>query len=269
MVWQEALNRLLDPLDSALAACTWVPPAGDGVCETCHAAAPAGRRRCFSCFRTTAQVSSPAAAVVPISLYRTGDDLWHALRHYKDGRASERGRLRRDLSRLLSRFLRRHLACVAPGAPPTWRITAVPPTRRRARRRPVEGLIRRSRWLRRRYVRTLRTVRAPGHRQASDRAFQVIADVAGMELILVDDTYTTGASVQSATSALRLAGATVVGVVVIGRVVNPDVHPGEARLWAEARRRKFRMDQCCLEGQAEPAAARIPFFGALDPEISR
>jgi len=248
MDWRNELRRLVDPLDAPLAACTWVPPAADGVCETCHAAAGAGRRRCFSCFRTAAQVSAPVAGVVPISLYRTGDDLWYALRHYKDGwTGAERRRLRRDLSRLLSRFLHRHLACVAPGAPASWRITAVPPTRRRARRHPVESLIRRPRWLRWRYVRTLRTVQAPGHRHASDRAFRVSRDVSGLEVILVDDTYTTGASVQSAASALRLAGATVLGVVVIGRVVNPEANAEEARLWSDARRRRFGMEQCCLE----------------------
>src|SRR5437763_6979264 len=45
--------------DSTFAACTSVPPAGDGVCEVCHAATRRGRRRCFACFRTSAQVTMP------------------------------------------------------------------------------------------------------------------------------------------------------------------------------------------------------------------
>jgi predicted amidophosphoribosyltransferase len=263
MTWHEALHRLIDPLDSVAAACTWVPPAGEGVCVTCHASAPTGRERCFSCFRTMAQVSAPVPAVVPISLYRTGDDLWHALRHYKDGRnATERRRLRRDLARLLSRFLRHHLACVAPGAPATWLITCVPPTRRRSflpfQPRPVESLIRRSWWLRRRYRRTLSNRDAPEHRQSSDAAFAVTREVRGLELILVDDTYTTGASVQSAASALQLAGATVLAVVVIGRVVNPEANPAEARLWAAARRQPFRLQECCRDARLAPDLAAFP-----------
>lgn len=245
MTWRE----LLWGADSVTAACTFVPPAGEGVCEVCHASTRQGRRRCFACFRTSAQVTMPAEGVVPISLYRTGDNLWHALRRYKDGRDPRlRRRLGRRLGRLLSGFLRRHLACIAPGVSPDWRITVVPPTRRRSQRHPLEKVVRRSFWLRRRYVRTLRTATRPGHNAASDTAFKVIRDVRGLPLLVVDDTFTTGASVQSATSALRLAGAQVVAVVVIGRVVNPDATPEEAELWAAATRTPWRLNRCCREG---------------------
>jgi len=61
------------------------------------------------------------------------------------------------LGRLLSGFLRRHLGCIAPGLSGDWRITVVPPTRRRPQRHPLEKVVRRSWWLRRRYTRTLRT----------------------------------------------------------------------------------------------------------------
>ncbi|MFN2592104.1 MAG: hypothetical protein ABR532_04630 [Candidatus Dormibacteria bacterium] len=235
--------------DSTAAACTFVPPAGEGVCEVCHAATRRGRRRCFACFRTSAQVTMPAEGVVPISLYRTGDHLWHALRRYKDGRdAALRRRLGRRLGRLLSAFLRRHLACIAEDVSPDWRITVVPPTRRRSQRHPLEKAVRHPRWLRRRYLRTLRTAQRPGHNAASDVAFRVVRDVAGLELVVVDDTFTTGASVQSAVSALRLAGARVVAVVVIGRVVNPDATPEEAALWTAARKTPWCLNKCCREG---------------------
>jgi predicted amidophosphoribosyltransferase len=194
-------------------------------------------------------VTLPAGTVVPIALYRTGDHLWHALRRYKDGRdAALRRRLGRELGRLLCGFLRLHLTCIAPGASSAWRITVVPPTRRRRQRHPLERVVRRSRWLRRRYVRTLRTAAPPGHNAASDTAFTVVGAVAGLELVVVDDTFTTGASVQSAVSALRLAGAEVIAVVVIGRVVNPDASPEEAALWATARRTGWRLNRCCTEG---------------------
>lgn len=241
----EAVRRLAAPLDPALAACTPVPPAAPGVCPSCHAGCRPGSRRCPTCVRTAAQVTYPAPAVVPVSLFRSGDDLWFLLRRYKDGRdAAVRRECRRRLSRLLASFLRLHAGCIAPDCP-HWLVTTVPPTHARAERRPLERVVRRSPWLRRRYVRSLEAARPPEHNEASDAAFRVIADVAGRDLIIVDDTYTTGASVHSAASALQLAGARVVGVVVLGRVVNPAV-PVERALWGQARRRPFRMADCCL-----------------------
>ncbi|TMK48013.1 MAG: hypothetical protein E6G66_10625 [Actinobacteria bacterium] len=76
----------------------------------------------------------------------------------------------------------------------------------------------------------------------------MIRDVGGLDLVVVDDTFTTGASVQSAVSALRLAGARVIAVVVIGRVVNPDANPEEAALWEAARKTPWRFNKCCREG---------------------
>jgi predicted amidophosphoribosyltransferase len=243
--WREAARALAQPLDPVLGACTAVPPAGPGVCAGCHAACRPDRVRCPTCRRTAGQVTHPVAGVVPISLFRTGDDLWYLLRRYKDGRDRlTRRRCRRGLARLLAGFLRGHLACVAPDARAGWELTVVPPTRRRAGRYPMERVIGCSPWLRRQYRRTLRTARAPGHNRADDAAFVAVGPLAGRRLLLVDDTFTTGASLQSAASALRAAGATVLGAVVIGRVVNPAI-PAEAALWAAARARRFRLDRCC------------------------
>jgi predicted amidophosphoribosyltransferase len=243
----EVFRALVEPMGGGtLTACTPVPPVGQGVCALCHASALPGRLRCGTCLRTAAQVSLAATAVTPISLYRTGDALWEVLRHYKDSFDTDlRRHLRRELSRLISQYLRFHLGCLAPHLPPGWAITTVPPTHRRVDAQPLEQAIRLAPWLRRRYVRTLRTRSAPEHNAASDRAFGVVRGVPGMDLILLDDTFTTGASVHSAVSALRLAGARVVGVVVVGRVLNPDARPGEARLWEAARSRPFDLHACC------------------------
>ena len=66
-------------------------------------------------------------------------------------------------------------------------------------------------------------------------------------MILVDDTFTSGARIQSAASALALAGANVVAAVTIGRVINPRFNDATAELWADARGTRFDFDVCCLE----------------------
>jgi hypothetical protein len=43
-----------------------------------------------------------------------------------------------------------------------------------------------------------------------------------MRILLIDDTFTSGARLQSAASALALAGATVVAAFTLGRFIRPD-----------------------------------------------
>jgi orotate phosphoribosyltransferase len=54
-------------------------------------------------------------------------------------------------------------------------------------------------------------------------------------VLLIDDTWTTGASVQSAAAALRDAGAAGVAAVVVGRRVRPEFQENERRLRAIPR----------------------------------
>jgi hypothetical protein len=91
-----------------------------------------------------------------------------------------------------------------------------------------------------------------GHRRADDLGFLVDADVDGARILLVDDTLTTGARVQSAASALQLAGGRVVATVVVGRVIRPEWSRESAALWRAARSRRFSFDTCCLERDAPP-----------------
>jgi orotate phosphoribosyltransferase len=66
-------------------------------------------------------------------------------------------------------------------------------------------------------------------------------------VLLIDNTFTTGARVQSAASALALAGADVVAAVVLGRFVRPDYSAEARQLWERQRRLGFDFDTCCLE----------------------
>ena len=65
----------------------------------------------------------------------------------------------------------------------------------------------------------------------------------GEAVLLIDDTWTTGASAQSAAASLVSAGAGTVAAVVIGRHINREWGDNDARLRALPR---FGWDTCAL-----------------------
>ena len=62
-------------------------------------------------------------------------------------------------------------------------------------------------------------------------------------MLLVDDTFTSGARAQSATSALNNAGATVAAIVPIGRVISPEYNED---FWKRQSHLVFDFDVCCV-----------------------
>ncbi len=74
--------------------------------------------------------------------------------------------------------------------------------------------------------------------------FSPTRDLAGEAILLIDDTWTTGASAQGAAGALKIAGAGRVAVLVIGRHVNPEWSDNANRL--RALPRGFDWDRCAL-----------------------
>jgi orotate phosphoribosyltransferase len=77
----------------------------------------------------------------------------------------------------------------------------------------------------------------------SDAGYQTSQDVSNIRILLVDDVYTTGARSQSAASALQLAGAIIVGIVAIGRRINPDYNDFSRRLWLAQCSQEFNFDR--------------------------
>lgn len=118
---------------------------------------------------------------------------------------------------------------------------------------PLERAIQRSPYLHGQFEPLL--VRAEGplsHRQASDRAFAVTQDLRGRRILLLDDTFTTGAALQSAASCLAQAGAKVVAAVVVGRIITPDFSPEANSLWRRMARHMFDFERCCLCANDHP-----------------
>jgi predicted amidophosphoribosyltransferase len=53
----------------------------------------------------------------------------------------------------------------------------------------------------------------------------------GKRILLIDDTLTTGAMAQSAASALSNGGATVVGILTMGRMIKPSFSETVNEYW--------------------------------------
>jgi hypothetical protein len=229
---------------------TPVPAAGPGVCARCRSGPNPGYSVCHSCRRVIDQVSRPLTSIVPISLYTLNSQLWHVLRHYKDGSGTSAELLAMQVAAIIARFTALHLPCVSTllGGEPAV-VTSVPSTRPQPRpgRHPLETAVTRVGVLAARYAPLLR--RGPAlvdHNRADDHAFVVPRRLGGERVLLFDDTLTTGARVQSAASALLLNGAAAVAAVVVGRVINPEWNENCRRIWDEARATQFSFDQCCL-----------------------
>jgi hypothetical protein len=72
-----------------------------------------------------------------------------------------------------------------------------------------------------RYERLLRrTGAAVTPHQFTIHKYEAIRELGGRSVLLIDDTWTTGANAQGAAAALKRAGADTVAAVVIGRYVN-------------------------------------------------
>ncbi len=242
-----------DHTDPYLSIYTRVPPTGPGVCDVCHGAPNPGFDRCWSCSQTMRQVTRPLNLIVPISLYQTPGQLWKVLRDYKDGRtASLRRRFTLQVAATLGRFLSSHWRCIARQRGGPWdRIVTVPSSSGRAGMHPLRQALQ---LLPPPYRDHETDALRPGpvaarHNHAGDNAFTVRESLDGARILLVDDTYTTGARLQSAASALSRGGGELVAAVVVGRVIRADDNAATRALWDSARAGRFSFETCCLEGR--------------------
>jgi hypothetical protein len=196
-------------------------------CRTCRGPVQAGFARCYQCDLAHARCGGLLADVVAPVAYavkggRLAADLWR----YKSGAAgaTEAGA---RLATMLARFLREHSDQVwrAAGMIAGPGLAAVVPSGQgRPGAHPLAGIVASCV-----DVPVIPLSAAPG---AAARA-RGLADgvaagwltvggaVAGADVLLVDDTWVSGASAQSAVAALKAAGARRVALVVIGRHVDP------------------------------------------------
>ncbi len=226
------------------------PRRGPSVCTTCFNFTD-GYSRCYACDYG----QSVLDAVTPISYSVAREQLHHALASYKrlDGEVARR--LGASLAAILWRFLAEHESCVARAAG-TDRfdlVTTVPSgDRARDERHPL-------RWIVGELVGPTRDRYHPilqrSHTHAVPRTF--IPDkfaatnrLNNRSVLLIDDTWTTGASAQSAAAALKAAGAGATAAVVIGRHLNREWHENDRRL--RGIERPFDWSRCALCAEPNP-----------------
>lgn len=214
-----------------------------GVCRVCSTFCP-GYETCYACGSQPEWLD----AVEPISLSVNLGQLHTDLRGYKDNpSAGGRRNFQVRLTSVLWRFLEEHERCLAraTGVDAFDRVTTVPsrdPVRDESH--PLRMMV--GEWcapIAPRFERLLRRtdVFVAEHEFHSDR-YVATRPLAGDAILLVEDTWTTGANAQSAACALKTAGARAVGLVVIGRHIRREYEKNAALL--DALPRVFSWETC-------------------------
>jgi hypothetical protein len=157
--------------------------------------------------------------VLPVTLSAPNSQVHHVLRNYKDSKDSTvRARFTIQLAGLLEVFASNHGDCI--GAFDV--VTCIPSLRKRTAFEAVASKLSRYRDL---YQPLLTIASAEESHVLSTKRFAAEPQAVNQRVLLLDDTFTTGASVFSATHSLRAAGATVNTVLVVGRYINPGYGP--------------------------------------------
>ncbi|GAA0225425.1 hypothetical protein GCM10010492_24520 [Saccharothrix mutabilis subsp. mutabilis] len=225
------------------------PPAGPSICATCHRGT-SGYVRCYQCNKHREVYGDELAdVVVPISLAISGGQLTRELSGYKYNDSPQvRKEFAYNLASTLAVFLATHEGCLATavGVRVFDLVTIVPGTRQRSGQHPLAEIL--GKTVMRTSGRFADTMAATGgndHLTVRPGSVTVHTTVAGRVVLLVDDTWTSGASLQSAAIALKRAGARRVAGLVIGRRLDADDLTA-AEVLEFARTHQFGWDVCVL-----------------------
>jgi predicted amidophosphoribosyltransferase len=220
------------------------PRRGPDVCAVCFNLTD-GYRSCYACAHEEQWID----AFAPISYSIAREQLHHALWGYKrlDGEVARR--LTVELAAVLWRHLGIHERCLARAADVDgFQIVTTVPSGESGRdathplRRVVADLVQPTAARHERLLRRTELELPP--RAFSPGKFAPTRSLDRTSALLIDDTWTTGASAQSAAAALKNAGAGTVGAMVIGRHVNRDWGENDRRL--RALPRPFEWQRCAL-----------------------
>lgn len=218
-------------------------PGCSRLCAVCRGPAGRGNARCFQCeLHWQCAAGSMADLVVPVAFAIKGGPYARQLWQYKSARLTAEATEGQAavLRAMLLIFLRDHGRCLwrAAGTARPTHLAVVPTARGRPGTHPLRALA--AGYLAGPWA----TLAArPGGEQVRDldpERFRA-APVPGARVLLIDDTWTTGSSAQSAAMSLRAAGACSVVTVVLGRHV-AGAAADQAGLSPAAM--PFRLDRC-------------------------
>jgi predicted amidophosphoribosyltransferase len=227
-----------------------VAPLVDDACSLCHGSVgyqddDEAFDRCYHC----SHYADTLAALVP-ALYSVADGLESALHQYKDFGQQHRW-LATPLSSILTEFLDEHLACIENLIGGVDVAVSVPSNNDgRGFDHIQEMLDSALEWpldWRGDVIAKVREGR-PGRGVMDPSFYRVVTDLAVMRnasVLLLDDTWTSGASLMSVAACLRDSGAERVVGLTIGRQLSPGFGSSDD-LITTARARDFNRDVCVL-----------------------
>jgi hypothetical protein len=219
-------------------------PSGEGVCSVCRQSISGDFDRCYQCNQHRQASDLTADVVVPISYAVKHAQHAYNLASYKSTPAS--GTAQASLLSLGGVFLRDHLPCLRKAVAGTiTHLVMVPSTKGRQGPHPLDKLLGP-------LLQALPRVPVRVNVAYNDRSFhadwfQAAPCESDSNVLVLDDTWTTGSRIQSLSHALKSAGASSVAAVVLGRHVNPD-WDGSKPLLERIRGRRYDPSRCALDG---------------------
>lgn len=228
-------------------------------CRTCCGPTSPHFAHCFACRTVTTRLGVPLAPVMPVHLCPVPGPLYTVLMGYKESPVDDaRRRFAQRVLHLFADFFVAHQACLARAlGDGVVLVLPVPSSSRpgRASLEAVEGLDALSAsavspgaiWAPRVLQRSDGGI---GHMRPNARAFAVPRSsrgtVRGSRVLLLDDTYVSGARAQSAAAALRRSGARSALIVPLGRVIRPDRFAAHAALMEGSPNGQGHRARCAL-----------------------
>jgi predicted amidophosphoribosyltransferase len=243
-VTYEELVALTDALVGELVP---MPRPAPDVCPHCHSARDETQDFCGSCSRVLANFGHPCPTVLPISYYMTPAEglalspMRERMHDYKEHEDPVvRARAAREVGAILTRYIVDHGPRLQQKVGGWDELVTVPSKRSDGPSALAIALAP--------FADQVGKIwpaleAGPGEiRRASPNAdgFRTTRSVQGVRVLLLDDTFTTGATLHSAAHALRAHGATVGGAIVVARKINPDPRwPNTENVWGRQTAHRF------------------------------